>query len=239
VNNLKAKQLFHNDHPEQANSKPYVKALIILQAKAQVYYSILANTKVIWTDAIPTGATDGVYVYLNKDFFRGLASDSQRAFLLAHEVAHIVLRHPQRGKAFLDRGFFRQVGSKTISYCPKMFNKAADYVINADLIKHDLEFIPDGLLDSDISRDELVDDVYMGLVNDNDDQPPNLKRTMTMTIKMITLAVAVVAMVTHILMALAMMISNQRIKMILISLATMTVRLTTHLILWRTRLARA
>ena len=76
MNNLKAKQLFHNDHPEQANSKPYVKALIILQAKAQVYYSILANTKVIWTDAIPTGATDGVYVYLNKDFFRGLASDS-------------------------------------------------------------------------------------------------------------------------------------------------------------------
>jgi len=176
VNNLKAKQLFHNDHPEQANSKPYVKALIILQAKAQVYYSILANTKVIWTNAIPTGATDGVYVYLNKDFFRGLASDSQRAFLLAHEVAHIVLRHPQRGKAFLDRGFFRQVGSKTISYCPKMFNKAADYVINADLVKHDLEFIPDGLLDSDISRDELVDDVYMGLVNDNDDQSSKPKK---------------------------------------------------------------
>ena len=171
MSKLRARQLFTNDHPEQANSKPYVKALIILQAKAQVYYSILANTDVIWTDAIATGATDGVYVYLNKDFFRGLASDSQRAFLLAHEVSHIVLRHPQRGKAFMDRGYFRQVGSKQISYDSGLFNQAADYVINADLVKHDLEFIPDGLLDADIDRNQLVDDVYMQLVKKQDEQP--------------------------------------------------------------------
>ena len=171
MSKLRARQLFTNDHPEQANSKPYVKALIILQAKAQVYYSILANTDVIWTDAIATGATDGVYVYLNKDFFRGLASDSQRAFLLAHEVSHIVLRHPQRGKAFMDRGYFRQVGPKQVSYDAGLFNQAADYVINADLVKHDLEFIPDGLLDADIGRNELVDDVYMQLVKKQDEQP--------------------------------------------------------------------
>ena len=171
MSKLRARQLFTNDHPEQANSKPYVKALIILQAKAQVYYSILANTDVIWTDAIATGATDGVYVYLNKDFFRGLASDSQRAFLLAHEVSHIVLRHPQRGKAFMDRGYFRQVGSKQIGYDSGLFNQAADYVINADLVKHDLEFIPDGLLDADIDRNQLVDDVYMQLVKKQDEQP--------------------------------------------------------------------
>jgi predicted metal-dependent peptidase len=171
MSKLRARQLFTNDHPEQANSKPYVKALIILQAKAQVYYSMLANTDVIWTDAIATGATDGVYVYLNKDFFRGLASDSQRAFLLAHEVAHIVLRHPQRGKAFMDRGYFRQVGVKTIHYCPQLWNRSADPVINADLIEHGLEFIPDGLLDADIDRNQLVDDVYMQLVKKQDEQP--------------------------------------------------------------------
>ena len=100
---LKARQLFTNDHPEQENSKPYVKALIVLQAHAQVYYSVLANTSVIWTNAIATAATDGVYVYINNAFFRSLANDSQRAFLLAHEVAHIVLRHPQRGKALCDQ----------------------------------------------------------------------------------------------------------------------------------------
>ena len=171
MSKLRARQLFTNDHPEQANSKPYVKALIILQAKAQVYYSILANTDVIWTDAIATGATDGVYVYLNKDFFRGLASDSQRAFLLAHEVSHIVLRHPQRGKAFMDRGYFRQIGSEQIGYDAGLFNQAADYVINADLVKHDLEFIPDGLLDADIDRNQLVDDVYMKLVKSQYEQP--------------------------------------------------------------------
>jgi len=171
MNKLNARPLFTNDYPEQANSKPYVKALIVLQAKAQVYYSLLQATKVIWTDAVPTGATDGIFVYLNKEFFRGLASDSQRAFLLAHEVSHIVLRHPQRGKAFLDRGWFRQVGVSKIKYCPKVWNRAADYVINADLVEHGLEFIPEGLLDSSIDRNELVDDVYMQLVKNNDDQP--------------------------------------------------------------------
>ena len=171
MSNLRARQLFTNDHPEQANSKPYVKALIVLQAHAQVYYSVLANTSVIWTNAIATAATDGVYVYINKDFFRGLANDSQRAFLLAHEVSHIVLRHPQRGKAFLDRGFFRQVGSKQINFDNALFNQAADYVINADLVKHDLEFIPNGLLDADIDRNELVDDVYMQLVKKSEQQP--------------------------------------------------------------------
>ena len=51
MSKLRARQLFTNDHPEQANSKPYVKALIILQAKAQVYYSLLQATKVIFSEA--------------------------------------------------------------------------------------------------------------------------------------------------------------------------------------------
>ena len=176
MNKLKARQLFTNDYPEQAKSKPYIKALIILQAKAQVYYSLLQATKVIWTDGIPTGATDGVYIYLNKEFFRGLASDSQRAFLLAHEVSHIVLRHPQRGKAFYDRGFFRQVGKDQIKYDGSIWNKAADYVINADLVKHGLEFIPDGLISDAIDRNELVDDVYLNLVSEVDQNKPEPQR---------------------------------------------------------------
>ena len=175
MNNLKAKHLFTNDYPEQARSKPFVKALIILQAHAQVYYSILANTMVIWTEAIPTGATDGVYVYISPTFFRSLETDSQRAFLLAHEVGHIVLRHPQRGKAFSDRGYFRQIGMDEIPYNHKLFNQAADYVINADIVKHGLEFIPDGLLDSEISRDEVVDDVYMKLVKKRDEETQSKK----------------------------------------------------------------
>ncbi len=89
------------------NSRRYIAALIILQAKAPVHYSVLIATEVIWTAKIPTAGTDGIYVYINPDFFRGVASDSQRAFLLAHEVSHIILRHPQRGDFYRERGFFR------------------------------------------------------------------------------------------------------------------------------------
>ena len=56
------------------NSRRYVAALIILQAKAPVHYSVLIATEVIWTSKIPTAGTDGIFVYINPDFFRGVAS---------------------------------------------------------------------------------------------------------------------------------------------------------------------
>ena len=71
-----------------------------------MYYSTCSATEVIWTDLVGTAATDGVYVYISPDFFRSLGSDSQRAFLLFHEVGHIILRLTAR-QGVWDRGFFR------------------------------------------------------------------------------------------------------------------------------------
>ena len=166
---MRAKQLFSKTH-DLTNSKRFVAALILLQAKAPAYYAILAGLDIIWTDKVKTAATDGCYIYINPEFFRGLANDSQRAFLLGHEVGHVVLRHPIRGKFYGDRGFFAIKNGKRIRFDYKLYNKAADYVINADLIAHGLEFIPSGLLSEDVRRNDLVVSVYAGLRKENEER---------------------------------------------------------------------
>ena len=161
---MRAKKLFAPT-ADLTNSRRYIAALISLQTKAPVHYSVLLATEVIWTDKISTAATDGVYVYISPEFFRGLASDSQRAFLLAHEVSHIILRHPQRGKAYQDRGFFRP----NVSFDHSLYNRAADYVINSDCKAMGLEPIPQGCYSDDYGRDDIVDSVYAELYQQQDE----------------------------------------------------------------------
>ena len=162
---MRAKKLFTST-ADLSNAKVFVAALILLQAKAKAAYTIVCGVEIIWTHAIPTAATDGVYIYINPDFFTGLRNDSQRAFLLFHEVAHIILRHPQRGKFYYDRGFFAVTRGEKVEFNNSIYNRAADYVINADGIKHGLEFIPSGCLDDRFSRDDIVDTVYAQLIQE-------------------------------------------------------------------------
>lgn len=161
---MRAKKLFAPT-ADLTNSRRYIAALISLQSKAPVHYSVLLATEVIWTDKVGTAATDGVYVYISPEFFRGLESDSQRAFLLAHEVSHIILRHPQRGKVYQDRGFFRP----NVSFDHATYNRAADYVINSDCKAMGFEPIPQGCYSDDYGRDDIVDSVYADLYQKQDD----------------------------------------------------------------------
>ena len=155
---MRAKKLF-DPTDDLTNSRRFIAALIILNSKAPVHYSVLLATEVIWTDKIPTAATDGVYVYINPAFFRGLASDSQRAFLLSHEVSHIILRHPQRGQAYQKRGRF----NAATPFDHAVYNRAADYVINSDCDAMGLEPIPEGCYSVEYGRNDLVDSVYMSI----------------------------------------------------------------------------
>jgi len=155
---MRAKKLFAPTD-DLTNSRRFIAALIILNSKAPVHYSVLLATEVIWTDKIPTAATDGVYVYINPAFFRGLASDSQRAFLLAHEVSHIILRHPQRGQAYQKRGRF----NADTPFDHAVYNRAADYVINSDCDAMGLEPIPEGCYSVEYGRNDLVDSVYLSI----------------------------------------------------------------------------
>jgi len=143
--------------------KCHIAALLILQGKAPAHHTVLITTEIVWTDAVGTAATDGIYVYISPQFYRGLATDSQRAFLLAHEVSHIILRHPQRGEFYRERGFF----APGQGYDHHTYNRAADYVINADCIAMGLEPIPEGCYSDQFGRNDIVDNVYAQLVSDN------------------------------------------------------------------------
>ncbi len=164
---MRAKKLFAPTD-DLTNSRRYIAALIVLNSKAPVHYSVLLATEVIWTDKIPTAATDGVYVYINPAFFRGLASDSQRAFLLAHEVSHIILRHPQRGQAYQKRGRF----NAATPFDHAVYNRAADYVINSDCDAMGLEPIPEGCYSVEYGRNDLVDSVYMSIYSSQPEPEP-------------------------------------------------------------------
>ena len=162
---MKAKKLFQPT-TDMSRSERYMAALIIMQSKCWAYYSVLVNTEVIWTDRIQTAGCDGIYVYVNPDFFRSLPSDGQRAFLLAHEVAHKILRHGMRGRFYRDRGFHSMQNGKQLPFIHSTWNIAADAVINADLLAHGLEPIPEGIYMDNVDRDQLVDHVYISLAQE-------------------------------------------------------------------------
>jgi len=163
---MKAIPHFQNEVPEMSEHKDFSAAMITLSAVARVYWRMVIMHDVIWTYRLPTAATDGVYIYVNPNFFLGLPNHSQRAFLLGHEVGHIVLRHPQRGKVFRTRGFFRIIDGIKIAFDHRRYNEAADAVINADLIAHGLEVIDGAILDDRFTRDHLVDEAYLELTEE-------------------------------------------------------------------------
>ena len=98
----------------------------------QPFWGTLA-TRLILKDATddpdqwcPTAATDGRYMYYNRNFISKL-NKAETIFLVAHEVEHNVYDHMDRR------------GSRN----PKRWNAAADYVINYELHEHNIGKLPD------------------------------------------------------------------------------------------------
>jgi predicted metal-dependent peptidase len=96
----------------------------------QPFWGTLA-TRLILKDATeedwcPTAATDGRYFYYNRNFILKLTKP-ETVFLVAHEVEHCVYDHMSR------RG----------SRKPKLWNAAADFVINWELHEHNIGKLPD------------------------------------------------------------------------------------------------
>ena len=145
----------------------YVAAMTILATLAGALHTIAVGRGIIWTSKVTTGATDGCYIYVNPAWFQALGSDSQRAFLIGHEVLHIVLAHMWRGSLFKARGYFNH----QFDWCHRTYNKAADYIINAMLVKMGLEMIEGGLLSDDFSANDIAEEVYVKLFKQQADEP--------------------------------------------------------------------
>jgi len=86
---MKAKQqthdMFNGQLPKEVE-QAYTEALIVMQGRCWAYYSVLLNTTVVWTihPEVETLGTDGVYIYINPNYFLSLDNAAQRAFGLAH-----------------------------------------------------------------------------------------------------------------------------------------------------------
>ena len=127
------------------------KSKIQLISNGAVFYStILFNLRQVWTNDIPTAATDGIKLLINPDWFCALTQPKQIG-LLIHEVSHVALDHNSRGKN-LER---------------KKYNRAADYIINLQITDEGYEIPNGGLLDYQY-RGMSTEEVY-ALLEDSDE----------------------------------------------------------------------
>lgn len=112
----------------------------------------------------PTMMTDGRRIWVNEGFLHDTLQDvAERAYVLAHEVWHVMARHPQRMAAYAKNGLFGR------PFYPGLYNVAADAVINASLdeakIGHRPKKSPGVSLDG-VQPTDLVEDVYKRLLDD-------------------------------------------------------------------------
>lgn len=155
---FKAKPIFTTDVsiPEEH----FHKTQLMFQRLDLASYRKGLVTPTYWTNKLETAATDGIFMYINPEFFvYGCETYEQRVFLLAHEIKHIWLRHVQRGMFYRKRGYV----SSGIKFLHNLYNQAADYVINADNVAMGMELIPGVLFDSRFTRNDLTESVYMTL----------------------------------------------------------------------------
>lgn len=140
-----------------------ISALIAKQPFFAVY--MLDMLAIQESDAVPTAGTDSCTIFVNPEWF-GKLKLKERVFVLCHEVLHGIMQHPERSKLYADRG----VGPDLKEWNHEKFNQAADYVINDALVDAKVGDMPiGGLINPQIKKGELVDDVYQMLP----DPPPN------------------------------------------------------------------
>jgi predicted metal-dependent peptidase len=150
---MKAIPLWANE--EENMSRDTVAAQTIFSAKLPSEHAISLSRTLIWTRQVRSAATDGVYLYFNPDYWATL-TDSQKSFLLGHEVCHIVPDHVMRGKIYAGRGFIADV-----PFVWKLWNLVTDAIINAYLIAAGLEPIKGCILIEGVTGDDIAEEVYV------------------------------------------------------------------------------
>ena len=160
----------------QPRSQELTEALSALINQQPFFAVILFNLlEIVETNTLPSGAscntaaTNGKQLFVSPSFFKRLTVQ-ERVYVLAHEVSHKIFQHPERMKGYMDLGF----GPDMKVWQGIRFNKAADYMINDNLNDLKVGSQPLGsLLNGQYGRDDLVDDIYCKLPEEEDDPQGN------------------------------------------------------------------
>ena len=120
------------------------RARLLMMIYFRFYGVLLSSLEDRIDNSQPTAATDGKSIIWSEDFIAKL-DDEELVFVLAHEVLHCALLHHLR------RG----------TRDPLLWNMAADYRINHDLVKARIGRMPSkGLFDPKYDEKWSADDIY-------------------------------------------------------------------------------
>ena len=159
----KSKPVFANEHPLTAEQmERWYAAVILCSNTAPDLYYVVLNLPVIWNEQVGTAGTCGNFLYFAPSFFLGLGSDEERAFLIAHEALHVVLRHMARAVGYRMRGFHTMRGDEMIPWDDMTWNIVCDWLINCELQALGMTRLTgSGCYNDDVNRNDLVDDLYV------------------------------------------------------------------------------
>jgi predicted metal-dependent peptidase len=129
-------------------SQKHISALLMRICQRNTFFaSLTLQAKLEISHEVPTAATDGERIFVNPDFFSHMTILEQEGVLL-HEVLHAALLHVQR------RG----------GRDPKVWNIAADIVVNGIITDEGYVLPKDAVLDANLKRFG-VEEVYDKLLD--------------------------------------------------------------------------
>ena len=129
------------------------------RAKTQILYqspffgSLMLQCQHIWTDQIPTMATNGRDLLFNPSFVEQL-TDQELQGCIVHELCHKIFLHHIRGKQFEDK---------------MRYNIACDYALNPVVVEAGFK-LPAGTLIDSKYEGMTADEIYK-LLSDQSNQP--------------------------------------------------------------------
>ncbi len=132
-------------------------AVLRLRMSSPFFAALLLFARLEPRSGLGTAATDGQAIYYDPAFFASLDSDGIAAVLL-HEVLHCALRHPSR------------CGRRD----PKLWNLAADIVVNGVIAEHGRFMLPKGAIRNSALEHFAVEELYEILLRTAEPVPASL-----------------------------------------------------------------
>lgn len=129
------------------------------------------NELALWTDQIPTAATDGSCVLVNPDWFFTLTLP-ERCFVMVHEIIHCVYDDPHVATNCMRSGHVPMTDGTVMPFNNGSSNRAQDFRINAMLKEAGIGIMPkQGCYDPAIAvGNDSWFDVYKKVYDPQDDE---------------------------------------------------------------------